>query len=200
MYYPKKLNLSSAKKMGATTSALFPFALSSQITTFALYVICSIRQLIYDITRHLLHKHFYDCNGPIALLNICSMSKHVICSKNIFYKYLIILKLYFYDFSFYNSSNSFIIPPTSWRQFCLSGICAYCETKLNINISLFFDTLFVQSRINIVFTTYYVFLPLLLLSSLAVMMEFEEVMKTAICEFYKKNSRISQSSYAQEFQ
>ena len=62
------------------------------------------------------------------------------------------------------------------------------------------DTLFVQSRINIVFTTYQVFLPLLLLSSLSVMMNFEELIKTAICEFSKKNSRISQSSYAQEFQ
>ena len=66
---------------------------SSQITTFALYVICSIRQLLYDITRHLLYKHFYDSDGSIALLNICSMSKHVICSLNIFYKYLSSSKL-----------------------------------------------------------------------------------------------------------
>ena len=74
--------------LGAMTSVLFPFAL----WPIALYVICSIRQLIYDLTRHLLYKHFYDCLGPIALLNICSMSKHVICSINIFYKYLIIFK------------------------------------------------------------------------------------------------------------
>ena len=25
-----------------------------------------IRQFIYDITRHLLYKHFYDSDGPIA--------------------------------------------------------------------------------------------------------------------------------------
>ena len=141
----------------------------SQITTFALYVICSIRQLIYDITRHLLYTHFYDCDGPTALLNICSMSNHVICSINIFYKHLIILKLYFYNFTFYSSSYSFIIPPTSWRQFCLSGICAYCETKLNI-----------------VFTTYQVFLPLLLLSCLSVMMNFEELIKTCNLRIFQK--------------
>ena len=63
---------------------------SSKITTFALYVICSIRQLIYDITRHLLYKHFYGCDGLIALLNICSMSKHVICSINIFLQFYIL--------------------------------------------------------------------------------------------------------------
>ena len=118
---------------------------------------------------------------------------------------------------------------------CLSAICAYCETKLNINISTcslsiasqqnqeqedlqylsqrheLFDApdllllenhhkCTIEIRINIVFTTYLVFLSLLLLSSLAVMMNFEELIKTAICEFSKKNSRISQSSYAQEFQ
>ena len=35
----------------------------------------------------------------------------------------------------YNSFYSFIIPPTSWGQFCLFGICAYRDTKLSINIS-----------------------------------------------------------------
>ena len=115
---------------GATTSALFTFALwPFALVPFALqlidhdvcslYVICSIRQLIYDITRHLLYTHFYDCDGPIALLNICSMSNHAICSINIFYKHLIILKLYFYNFTFYSCSYSFIIPPTSWSFVCL---------------------------------------------------------------------------------
>ena len=50
----------------------------------------------------------------------------------------------------------------------------YCETKLNI-----------------VFITYYVFLPLILLSSLSVMMNFEELIKTAICEVMLRNSNKS---------
>jgi len=44
----------------------------------------------YDITRHLLYKHFYDYDGLIALLNICSMNKHVICSINIFLQFYIL--------------------------------------------------------------------------------------------------------------
>ena len=33
----------------------------------------------------------------------------------------------------YNYSYSFIIPPTSSRYFCLSGICAYRDTKFRIS-------------------------------------------------------------------
>ena len=120
---------------------------------------------------------------------------HVICSINI-------------HTTCYNSFYSFIIPPTSWGQFCLFGICAYPDTKLSINISFtlqhlrqvqyffhFYEgfshsreilpsvfktspvliaTLLVQSRINVIFITYQVFLPLLLLQVLI------------ICEFSKK--------------
>ena len=79
-------------------------------------------------------------------------------------------------------------------QYCLSGVCAYRDTKLNINISLFFEYCFLAepgARGSTAFTLAsflsQFFLLLLLLSSRTVIMNFE------ICEFSKKN-RISNSN------
>ena len=73
----------------------------------------------------------------------------------------------------YNYSYSFIIPPTSSRYFCLSGIGAYRDTKFRISFTSV-KVLATAKQLD--------FLPLLLLSKLQ---------DLRIREFSKKNSRIS---------